>query len=168
MVYRWKPVAGGIVSKGVSAQAVGEALEELQSGGRLTSARVVEAAKNRRSPLHRLFEWDDTKAAHGYRMGQAATIMSALVKVVVAPGREAKEEVRAFVSIKNEEDSRPTAPGFFVANTAARAPRTVDPSERAWDELLEWRKRHGHLPEFLRVCMAIDICLKQGKKESVA
>lgn len=44
-------------------------------GGRLTPDSVVEDAKSPRSPLHDWFEWDDTEAAHQWRLTQARELI---------------------------------------------------------------------------------------------
>lgn len=46
--------------------------------GRLTPAAVVEEAKSPRSVLHRMFEWDDAKAAYQHRLDQARTLIASV------------------------------------------------------------------------------------------
>ena len=43
--------------------------------GNLTADAVVAEAANKRSPIHHLFEWDDSKAAHAYRIDQARMLL---------------------------------------------------------------------------------------------
>jgi hypothetical protein len=50
--------------------------------GRLTPAMVVDDARDKRSPLHDLFEWDKGKAALAHWLDQARIIIGA-VRVVV-------------------------------------------------------------------------------------
>lgn len=50
-------------------------LERLEVNGRLTPEQVVEAARDETSPLHTLFEWDDEKASHKYRLDQARSLI---------------------------------------------------------------------------------------------
>lgn len=40
----------------------------------LTASGILEEARDKNSPLHGLFEWDDTKAAHEYRLMQARQV----------------------------------------------------------------------------------------------
>jgi hypothetical protein len=49
--------------------------------GTLLPVDVVEDARNPNSPLHDLFIWDDTAAAHSYRILQAQTIIRTVVRV---------------------------------------------------------------------------------------
>lgn len=63
---------GGIVSE------VHALLSEitLASGGVLTPSEVVSKAEDPDSPLHDLFEWDDAKAGHQYRLAQARKLIA--------------------------------------------------------------------------------------------
>jgi hypothetical protein len=67
------------------------ALEDKQ--GRVTASALVEAARSPAHPMHRDFEWDDTKAGHRYRLDQARTFIAEVrvtittsTKKVIAPG----------------------------------------------------------------------------------
>lgn len=60
---------------------VGRELEEIRresEDGRLTPEAVVERAKDRRSELHSMFEWDDQRAAERFRLSQARTIIHSI------------------------------------------------------------------------------------------
>ena len=59
------PIKG---AKDADAQVIGEALEEirLKAGGELTPGAVVEAARTKRSALHKHFEWNDAVAAEAF------------------------------------------------------------------------------------------------------
>lgn len=43
--------------------------------GEITPERVVEAARDKKSPLHDCFEWDDAKAGHAWRIAQARVLL---------------------------------------------------------------------------------------------
>lgn len=53
------------------------------SKGRLTTQRVVEAAKDPKSVLHSQFEWDDSVAAHQHRLGVARALIRDIVYIGV-------------------------------------------------------------------------------------
>lgn len=53
------------------APAVVDAINALARRGRLTPEDVLAAARDKSSPLHDSFEWDDDAAAHAYRLDQA-------------------------------------------------------------------------------------------------
>ena len=45
-------------------------------GGKLDPETVVDVARDPDHPLHSHFEWDDSKAAHQYRLGQARALIA--------------------------------------------------------------------------------------------
>ena len=59
------------------AQKVCNELREI--GEEFTPADIVEAAEDEDKELHKCFEWDDTKAAHLYRIKQAVMLTSQLI-----------------------------------------------------------------------------------------
>lgn len=103
------------------------ALDELRriasvNAGVITAGDVVAAAKARRSPLHRHFEWDDDKAAHEYRLVQARALIRSVHVQLTSPDGESRT-VRAFVHTATDtEDVRAYRPIEDVANDSdARA-----------------------------------------------
>ena len=62
-----------------SESSVDQALSALNDAhGRLTTDIVLEAATNVDSPLHKIFEWDDTVAAHAHRRWQARRLIKSV------------------------------------------------------------------------------------------
>lgn len=56
-----------------------DAIKSLEkSSGELLPEDVVKSARDPESPLHAYFEWDDTEAAHKYRMSQARGLIRRL------------------------------------------------------------------------------------------
>jgi hypothetical protein len=79
-----------------------EVIEELRriqdsNGGLLRAADVVMEASRPGSPLHDHFNWDDTEAAHQWRLQQARQLIR--VSVAYLPFDEPHYQVRAFVSL---------------------------------------------------------------------
>lgn len=68
------------------------------NGGVLVPEHVVEAARSEDSPLHSRFTWDDSEAAHQYRLVQAR----ALIRVRVFTEPQTASTVRAYVSLKRD------------------------------------------------------------------
>lgn len=61
-------------------QAQEAAIKALEnSRGQITPRQVVQAAKNKRSPLHALFDWDSTKAAEKWWLHRARVIIGQVV-----------------------------------------------------------------------------------------
>lgn len=87
MVYKWKnPYFHG------DAQAAGEMCRELEQSGGLTPERLLNANRDPGTPLHDMFEWDDTEAAEKYRISQARLIIRSIAVDV-----ERETTARAFV-----------------------------------------------------------------------
>lgn len=83
-------------------QVIGEALAEIQhsAGGLLTPKAVVEAARQKKHPLHPHFEWDDNAAAESWRQEQARNLIRIVrTEDIESPGHT----TRAFVSITEKE-----------------------------------------------------------------
>lgn len=71
-------------------QAVKDRLEAIRerNGGTLTPADVVADAKQKTSPLHDHFTWDDKEAAHQHRLNQARELIrSVRVEVTTSTHR---------------------------------------------------------------------------------
>jgi hypothetical protein len=89
---------------GLSAQVVGESLEEIrtQHEGVLKPEHVVNAAQEETHPLHTVFTWDDTEAARLHRLNEARRVISTVR--VVTPANS--QPVKAFVSVRTPNKGR--------------------------------------------------------------
>lgn len=71
------------------ANAVGQALATLEKQhGKIKPRHLVELATPNDSPLHQLFEWDNTKAADAYRTHQARNVIRCIEVVVTQRPRK--------------------------------------------------------------------------------
>lgn len=70
-------------------------------GGILRPADVVREAKAKTSPLHKCFEWDDSKAAARFRLEQARQIIRCTVTLV---GTD-PTPIRAYASLESDRAS---------------------------------------------------------------
>ncbi len=67
----------------MSGEKYAAALRELTTNkGELTPQRVVKAAADPESPLHKAFDWDDTKAGRKWRIHQARQLIKS-IRVVI-------------------------------------------------------------------------------------
>ena len=79
------------LAKGVSPSIAAEEIKRLQElHGAVTPEILVEEARKRRSPLHPIFEWDDTKAAYNYRLQQARTLLNNIQVTIISDGEPRK------------------------------------------------------------------------------
>lgn len=63
-------------------------LKKLTEEGVLDPENVVEAARNPKSAMHDQFNWDDSEAAHAYRLQQARALIKRVVVEVVRPDQQ--------------------------------------------------------------------------------
>lgn len=81
-VYQWTIKS---LSRGVDPD---EAIKEIQRAeslfGKITGETVLQVASDESSPIHKIFEWDNSKAGHLYRLSQARSVINNIeVKVIV-------------------------------------------------------------------------------------
>ena len=81
-------------------EAITQELERISNlnGGILKPEHVVEHAKDPQNPLHSQFQWDDSKAAHEYRLWQARQ----LIRVTVSTIKNTETVERVWVNLKSE------------------------------------------------------------------
>lgn len=99
MVYSWKE---GTRYK-TDANIAGAVCAEMEAAGTLTAGNLVEASRPKDAPLHKEFEWNNTKAAEEWRKHQARNIIHSLV-LVTEPGTDS-ESVRAFFKIETRSNN---------------------------------------------------------------
>lgn len=136
-------------------------LNDAFPAGQFTAQDVVDYARPKASPLHKYFEWDDTKAADQYRLDQARRV----IQLVVI--RVGDSEVREFQNVfVKEEDRR-----MYVRTDKAQ--RSTDLWQQVLDAALNeanaWARRYETLSQLSTVVKAIKTATRRyhGKtKES--
>lgn len=89
--------------RAVSAEKVAKHIEKLtEKYGECTREQFLDSARSEKSAMHKLFEWDDTKAAEKYRLIQAQQIICSL-KVTVTEEDHTPITVRAFVTTSEQK-----------------------------------------------------------------
>lgn len=88
--------------------ATSEIIDELRSiaakhDGRLHAEEVVKAARPQNSPLHGKFTWDDTEAAHQYRLEQARHLIRATIQYIDVDG--SPRPVNVFVALSSDREN---------------------------------------------------------------
>ncbi len=133
-------------------------------GGKLTPELVLDDARSESSPIHRLFEWDDTAAAHNFRLLQAAELIRR-VKVRVRISETETRSVRAFVNIANPADNalidrrRVYVPIVDAMRAEHTRSQVIDALHR---EVLEWKRRAEAYEIFAETCGAIRRITRKG------
>lgn len=139
MVYKWKDYKYPI-----KAEVVGKHFEKVEKKyGELTSVNVLESARPEKSPIHSLFEWNDTQAAEKYRLEQASKL---IVNLSVEVQTEDKKPLicRAFVNVSEKKNG-----SFINIESAFKSEETKDiVLKRALQELQAFEQKYKNLELF--------------------
>lgn len=146
------------------AEAVGRELEKLAANQELTPAAVLQAARFKKSPLHKHIEWDESKAAESYRLVQAAWLIRTVKVEVGASGDNSS--ARAFVRVTtsgeqdegvNEEQQSSPFSMYVPLQAALASPdwrgEILNDARR---ELGQFRRKYSMLAELAGVLGEID------------
>jgi hypothetical protein len=134
-------------------------LEELeyiyaQHGGILKAEDVVEFAKNPETSLHDKFTWDNTEAAHQWRLQEARMLIR--IAVTIIPGEQ--KEYRAYVSLT--PDRKMDGGGYrtmvSILDNAERLQQLLADARKEWETFKAKYRELKHLGEaFSRVDEAL-------------
>lgn len=117
--------------------------------GLLRVEHVIEEARDRGSPLHEQFTWDNKKAAHEYRLWQARELIGQYWVVEAV----SNEPIRMLLSLTNDRMGRT---GYrFSADVLADPARRNEWLAMALADLQGWRRTYGALTELRPVFTAI-------------
>lgn len=144
-IFRYRQ--GSFQTKKITPQEAGKELEKIRNKnkGMLTPLNVLDAARDKKSPLHIIFEWDDTKAAEKYRKVQASTL---ICSIVIKP-QESEPERRYFASIKPMGEGKAA---YLPTSIAVENPYFRNQLiQKAIDDLEAAKKKYGHLAQFEKV-----------------
>jgi hypothetical protein len=152
----------------VPAQVAGTELERIRTshGGNLAPSAVVEESRPEEAPLHRCFEWDETKAAQRWNEHQARQVIGSIVEVHITEGPpETIKSTIAFVRMEPDEGGQ----GYqrtaeVVADDELRGRMLHD----ALIYLQGAQKRFAHLSELKEVFDAIDRAIADAEQPKKA
>jgi hypothetical protein len=123
---------------------------------------ILDSAKSRQSPIHDLFEWDDTHAARLYRLQQ---VRKALVNVrVVFVGDPNPKPRRAILRIAHARDVEGSNYADAVTALSDEESRRFI-LNRALEEAQEWEERYNELVELKGVFLALERARKAASKK---
>lgn len=153
MVYQWKEKA--VIRKG-NVQRIGEELETFDESERTPETIVAFAQRNKRSELHKCFEWNDTRAAAKWRLEEARNLIQSIevvIEHVEGPHSvPVSVNIRAFESVKSDTGTR----SYVSHSTTSRVESMKDQIKSRLvseiDQVLETAKRYcAYDPSFLAV-----------------
>lgn len=129
--------------------------EEIQKiGEEVTPEQVLDRARNKKTELHKCFDWDDSVAAEKYRLVQARQVLSKLIVVKRDVSNEEKEPIQFRVMMKNENTKNSTYKQTIVM--------VKDEDEyqkllaQAYSELHSFKQKYSCLSELAEILALID------------
>lgn len=152
--YRWRNSGDkvGQIRNGVDANVAAREFERLRrDGDRLKARDVVDAARPDDSPLHGLFEWDDSVAAEHYRLSQARDHIASIRVVLLENDHSAPKVTRAYVQFASDADADDRE-GYVTIQRVASDPNVYSAVlRRAAAELNVWRDRYKEFASLARI-----------------
>lgn len=138
----WRPEFAGLY-KGVDAEKVAE--EITGNGETVTAAQIVAKARDEDTELHKCFEWDDAKAAMGYRLVQARNLTHHLIIREEEPPTPEKPPVRFLVHVGPQEGYKPIDVVFRQEDEYERL------LQQAYAELEAFKRKYSRLTELKEI-----------------
>lgn len=123
--------------------------DECQTLKEVTPEQVLEKAKNKRTELHKCFEWDDTVAGEKYRLIQARDVIRHFV-IVHKTSDDEEKKVRQYQITTKVNTYEPTR--LFLQKPDEYAALL----ERAKAELEAFKQRYEMLAELEEIFAEID------------
>ena len=118
--------------------------------GLLTEEGMVEEAADPSNPLHKHFTWDDTKAAHKWRLEEARL----LIRSYRIYNEDLELDVRALTSL---DIDREHGGGYrFVTDVVEREDLRESMVRTALQELMSTRRKYDHIRELAGLWGYID------------
>ena len=164
MKYKWKD--GARIK--VPAQVAGDRIDSLRDklGRSIKAEDVLLDAENNSSPLHRAFEWSDSRAANQFRLQQARHLLNCLVTVHIRVQHPNEPEARIYTNVRTYHTI--TENGRRGYETTSRILSDEELREQLLDDVLEelgwFQKKYKQLKELSGIFQAIDEFRASRKK----
>lgn len=141
--------------------AIRQELAALQQDGVIRPVDVVEFAKDPDTALHDCFEWDESKAAHEFRLEQARK----LLRVFVTVDPVSNKSIRAFVSLTS--DRKEPGGGYrATVDVLSDADMTRQMLSDALAELRVVQRKYKSLQALEKVWQSIDDASIKAKSDA--
>lgn len=142
--------------RAVSAEKVANHIADLERKyGEVTGEIFLESARSEKSEMHKLFEWDDRKAAEEFRKAQARTIISS-IRVTVVSDEAEPVITRAFVQYE------PQKSGYIsIRNAMEDIEKKESVLDQARKELKWFTEKYKSFEELAAVVESINTFLEE-------
>lgn len=157
---KYKPTKGA--SFGLKqAQALGETLEKI--GHSAKPEQLVDAARPKSSPIHSLFEWDDTAAAERYRLWQARNHINHLEVIVIT--NEGDRSTKAFHSVVVQSGDTRERSYYSVEAVVEDEELNAQVIRKALAELNYWRSKYAEFKAYPELRIVFSAIAKATKRK---
>ena len=146
----YKPAQGARLSV-QDAQIYGEHIDNLtQKTGYVTPLVILKDAKDKKSPLHVFFDWDDTEAAHKWRIEQAKYLLRHITVEIINDGET--QTIRHFhsVVVQGKIDEPPCNVYVTTDTILTDKDKRAQVVAHALRELKGWMQRYEQYYQFCR------------------
>jgi hypothetical protein len=123
------------LNKKINAEEVSSELDKLPV---LTPEAIVRRARDRSNPLHKYFEWSDTKAAHLFRLNQARHLV---LSIGFTDGEQFTKKYESVVIDKQ----RVYLPLTEIKKDTSLMEQVL---QAALDEILYWKQKHQRYQKY--------------------
>jgi len=124
-----------------------------KANGSLKTKDIVESARSEDSPIHKYFNWDDTKAAELYRRDQARHLINGIVEVIIEEDEE--REIPIFFNII-EEDENGSQGYVMVEEVIKNGEYKNQLLQKAIQEIKHWQTKYKTLKDLGVIFGAIE------------
>lgn len=159
MEIKWKP---GTMYKVDAEVAYQEMQKARKSAGDDATTRdlaeaVITRAKSKRNPLHKEFEWDDSTAAHEFRLSQAKSMIRHISIKRDDIKTDRPQRVFHVVTMASETPGERPRKVYRTTDEIMKDPDTrAELLGRALNELISFRNRFRDLQELAVVLRSIE------------
>lgn len=142
--------------KGIFKADAAKVYGEIETLTEVTPEQVVEAAKDTATELHKCFTWDDTIAAHKWRLSEADRLIRMIVVTPDEKEQEAPQFVQRVYVASDENDNRYQRIDATVRNDDAyqklleQARRDAEIFKSRYSSIAELREVIETIEAFLR------------------
>jgi len=157
MDYKWRD---GFPYRGVDPNIAGQEIKRIttKSGGKVKPETVIMESKKKSAPLHPMFDWNETEAAHNWRKAQARGILGNLVQVEIINNEPEKVRSMVCVAVRDENDES-QGKAYMPIQDAMNDPEyRQQVINEARSELEGWQRRfkaYGFLADSVRAVKKI-------------
>jgi len=130
------------------AGLVRKTLEQIRRTGPLTRNRVLDHARDQKSPLHRYFNWNDASEAEKRRLEVAGRLINAVEMIVRYTPQAKPKRIKAYVSISTPNKGRESVPMFQAMSQAQYRQQIL---QQAFNELAAFQRRYANYQELSQV-----------------